>query len=123
MNKKSIIIIIIEILIIITLYFFINSRFIEMIPNCWIHKNLGILCPGCGGTRCVINILKGNFIEAFFCHIVFFIGIIYLIILNIVYLINLNKQKKILTWIYPKYWYAIIFVIILIIYTIIRNLL
>ena len=41
---------------------------------------------------------------------------------TIEYLINLNKKKEILPWIYPKYWYAIIFAVILVIYGILRNL-
>lgn len=123
MNKKSIIIIIIEILVIVALYIFINSSYIETIPKCWIYQSTTILCPACGGTRCIINLLKGNWIKAFFSHMIFFITFIYLGILNVVYIINLNKEKKSVMWIYPKYWYIIIFAVLLIIYTIIRNLL
>ena len=123
MNKKSILIIGIELLILIALYSLTNSKYIEILPQCWVYQTTGLLCPACGGTRCVIQILKGNWTEAFFSHIIFFVGILYLLIVNIVYLVNLNKKKKIATWIYPKYWYAIIFAILLIIYTIIRNLL
>ncbi|MCI8637171.1 MAG: DUF2752 domain-containing protein [Clostridia bacterium] len=123
MNKKSIIIITVEILIIISLYIFINSNYIEIIPKCWIYQNTKILCPACGGTRCLINLLKGNWIEAFFSNMIFFVTFIYLGILNIIYIINLNKEKKVAVWLYPKYWYVIIFAIFLIIYTIVRNLL
>ena len=123
MNKKSVLIIGIEIIILIALNSFVNSEYLEMIPHCWVYHTTKILCPACGGTRCVIQILKGNWREAFFSHIVFFIVILYLFILNIVYLINLNKKKKIGTWIYPKYWYTIICAGLLIIYTIARNLL
>ncbi len=121
--KKKAIIIGIEIIIIIALYMFINSKYIELVPKCWVHRKIGFLCPACGGTRCVINIFKGNITQAFFSHMIFFISIVYIIIVNIIYIINIGKKKKILTWIYPKYWYAIIFAIVLIIYTIVRNLL
>lgn len=123
MNKKSIIIITIEILVIITLYIFINSSYVEIIPKCWVYQNTKILCPACGGTRFIINLLKGNWIEAFFSHMIFCAAFIYLGILNIVYLINLNKEKKVAMWIYPRYWYIIIFAILLLVYTIMRNLL
>ncbi len=123
MNKKSLIILTIEIISIIILYIFINSEYIKLIPECWIHKNTGLLCPSCGGTRCVAYIMKGDFASAFFSNMVFFIGIVYLFITNIVYIINLNRNKKILTWIYPKYWYSIVFAIILVMYTILRNVL
>ena len=123
MNKKSLIILTIEIISIIILYIFINSEYIKLIPECWIHKNTGLLCPSCGGTRCVVYIMNGDFASAFFSNMVFFIGIVYLFITNIVYIINLNRNKKILTWIYPKYWYSIVFAIILVMYTILRNVL
>lgn len=123
MNKKSWIIVISEILILVFLIILVNSNFINIVPKCWIYENTGVLCPGCGGTRCVINILQGNIVDAFFNHMVFFITFMYLFILNIIYIINLNKKDKIATWIYPKLSYVILFVILLISYTIIRNLL
>lgn len=123
MNKKSIMIVGIEIIILISLYSFVNSKYMQIVPQCWIYQATGLLCPACGGTRCILYMLKGNWMEAFFSHMIFFIGILYLFILNVVYLINLNKEKKIKTWIYPRYWYAIVFAILLIIYTIVRNLL
>lgn len=122
-NKKSVLIIGIEIAVLISLYIFINSKYIEILPQCWVYQTIGVLCPACGGTRCVIHLLKLNWLDAFFSHMVFFIGICYLIIVNIVYLINLNREKRIAIWIYPKYWHAIIFAILLIFYTIMRNLL
>lgn len=123
MNKKSIIIIVIEILILITLYFFVNSEYINLVPKCWLYNATGLLCPACGGTRFVTYLIKGDFIKAFFSHMIFFIVFLYLFILNMLYLINLNREKKIGKWFYPKYWYVIIFTIVLIIYTIARNLL
>lgn len=122
MNKK-IIIIGIEILILIILYIFINSEYVKLMPQCWIYNATGLLCPACGGTRFVTYLLKGNLIKAFFSHMIFFIVALYLVVLNILYLININREKKIGTWIYPKYWYGIIFALVLIIYTIARNLL
>lgn len=123
MNKKSIWIIGIEIVVLIALYNFVNSKYLAIIPECWVYQTTGLLCPACGGTRCVLYILEGNWMKAFFSHMVFFIGILYLLIINIIYLINLDKEKKVGTWMYPKYWYAIVFAVELIIYTIVRNLL
>ena len=122
MNKKSLIIISIEILILVVGIIFANSKIVGYLPECWIYQNTGILCPGCGGTRCVINLLQGNLKEAFFSHMIFFLTIIYLLICNVIYIINLNRKEKIAEWIYPKYWYSIIFVILLILYTILRNI-
>lgn len=122
MNKKSIKIILIELLILILAIIGGNSNLMQYTPSCLFYKATNLQCPSCGGTRCVENILKGNFKEAFLFHPIFFISVFYLLLCNIVYLINLNKKNKILTWIYPKYWYAIIFAVILVIYGILRNL-
>ncbi len=122
MNAKSIKIILIELLILILAIIGVNSNLMQYTPSCLFYKATNLQCPSCGGTRCVENILKGNFKEAFLFHPIFFITIFYLLLCNIVYLINLNKKNKILTWIYPKYWYAIIFAVILVIYGILRNL-
>ncbi len=122
MNAKSIKIILIELFILILAIIGVNSNLMQYTPSCLFYKATNLQCPSCGGTRCVENILKGNFKEAFLFHPIFFITIFYLLLCNIVYLINLNKKNKILTWIYPKYWYAIIFAVILVIYGILRNL-
>lgn len=116
-------IIVIEIIIIIMLYFFINSNYIKLIPSCWIYDNMNLYCPSCGGTRCIQNIFQANFIKAFYSNAVIFIGILYLCIVNVIYIFNMEKAQPKLTWLYPKWWYAIIFSIILVIYTIIRNIL
>lgn len=115
-------IILIEIIVIIVLYIISFAPFTQKLATCWFYKNTGILCPGCGGTRCVQSLLKGDIINAFKYHAIFTIGIIYLLILNVIYLINKNKEKKILEWLYPKNVYVYIFVVILILYTICRNL-
>lgn len=121
-KAKSIKIILIELFILILAIIGVNSNLMQYTPSCLFYKATNLQCPSCGGTRCVENILKGNFKEAFLFHPIFFITIFYLLLCNIVYLINLNKKNKILTWIYPKYWYAIIFAVILVIYGILRNL-
>lgn len=122
MKKKSLIIGT-EMIGFIALFVFAKSQYIKILPSCWIYHLTGIQCLACGGTRCVIHILRGEWKEAFFSHMVFFIGILYAFLVNIIFIINLNKEKKIGTWIYPKYWYSIIFIMLLIIYTIARNLL
>lgn len=94
MNKRSIRIIGIEIVGIIALYSFVNSKYLAIIPPCWVYSTTGLLCPACGGTRCILHMLEGNWIEAFLSHMIFFVGILYLLSINIVYLINLNKEKK-----------------------------
>lgn len=119
-RKKKIIII--EIIVFLIICCFVNSKYINLIPKCWVYENTGLYCLACGGTRCVQNMIKGNLIKAFYENSMIFIMIIYLAILNIIYLYNMGKEEKKLTYLYPKWWQVIIFVIIWIIYTIIKNI-
>mgnify|MGYP004608959165 FL=1 len=119
-RKKKIIII--EIIVFLIICCFVNSKYINLIPKCWVYENTGLYCFACGGTRCVQNMIKGNLIKAFYENSMIFIMIIYLAILNIIYLYNMGKEEKKLTYLYPKWWQVIIFVIIWIIYTIIKNI-
>lgn len=120
MKKKKTVVVIAEIVTIIIIYLFVNSDYIKIIPKCWIYDATKLYCPSCGGTKCIQNIFKGNLIKAFYSNMVIFIGIIYLFIINIIYLFNIKNKK--LTWLYPKWWYVIIFELALIIYTIFRNI-
>lgn len=95
---------------------------ISIIPNCPIKENLHILCPSCGGTRCVVNFILGNFYESFWYHPVFFITIIYLLFTSVLFIVNLFKKKKVLTFLYPKAKFWIGFGIITFIFTIVRNI-
>lgn len=122
MKKRAISIIIIEIIALLLLYLLIKLEYQELLPNCWIYQTTGFLCPACGGTRCVVFMLQGKWIQAFFSHMIFFMGILYLLILNILIIINLNKEKKVANWLYPKWWYAIIFAIMWLGYAILRNI-
>lgn len=99
-----------------------KTKLIYLIPNCLINTYFGVLCPSCGGTRCVINLLQGNFVQSFLYHPVFFITITYLILVNILYIVNSFKKKQILTFLYPKTKFWIIFTIVIIIFTICRNI-
>lgn len=104
------------------IFIIVKTNLIYIMPNCLINTYLGILCPSCGGTRCVINLIQGNFMQSFLYHPIFFITIIYLMLINILYIINVFKKKEVLTFLYPKTKFWIIFIIILLIFTIIRNI-
>lgn len=34
------------------------------LPPCQIHQWTGLHCPGCGGTRCAVRLLKGDVVGA-----------------------------------------------------------
>lgn len=100
-------------------YLLLKSQYIYLMPKCIIKEKLGILCPACGGTRFVIELANFNFLNAFKLHPIFFILIIYLVIADITYIINVmfNKKIKIFRW-----WHSVIWIILLITYTILKNL-
>lgn len=71
---------------------------ITKISECFLYKH-GIICPGCGGTRCVNNFFSGNFAKSFEFHPFVFCLIWYLVLiillLNLDFLFNLKFARKI----------------------------
>lgn len=125
MNKKIKNMILIELgilLLVLIIYIAVRTGMVELIPRCVVNENFNILCPSCGGTRCVVNFIKGNFTESFMYHPIFFVMIIYFIILNIFFIINAFREKQICTFLYPNTRFWNIFIIILIMFTILRNI-
>ena len=110
------------IFLVLILFIIIKNNIISFLPSCILYKNFGILCPSCGGTRCVTNFMMGNFKQSFVYHPIFFITSIYLLIANFIYIVNSFRKKQILTFLYPKQKFWIAFIVILLIYTIIRNI-
>lgn len=41
---------------------------LKSLPPCLFHLLTGFYCPGCGGTRAVISLLRGEFLTSFICH-------------------------------------------------------
>lgn len=121
MKKKHIIMFFaIEIIIVIFIIIFLQSGI--SLPKCYFYKNYGILCPSCGGTRCVINFFRGNLTESLKYNIIYFSIILYLIFLNIIMVINLILKEPKIKIMYPKIKHIYFFIIILLIYFIVRNI-
>ena len=118
--KKLIIIQILIIIFIIMSYVLIRSEKIFSLSKCIYREKFGIICPACYGTTFAIELSKFNFLKAFCIHPLFFILLIYLMLIDIVYVINVIFNKKINIF---KWWYVLIWVIALVIYTVIKNLL
>ena len=120
-DKKYFKLIIIEISIIVfitIMFLFVNSNFI---PHCFWQENFNLICPGCGSTRCVISLINGDFLQSFTYNPFLFVLIVYVFLLNLLYIINTILDKKYLKIFYPKWWYIVIYFSLWVIYTIILN--
>lgn len=73
----------------------------------------------CYGTTFAVEMANFNLIQAFKIHPVFFISVVYLVLLNIAYIVNIVFKKNINIF---KWWHAIIWIVLLVIYTILRNI-
>lgn len=114
MKKKIVTIIILIILSVLVLEDIIS------IP-CPVHFLTNLHCPGCGVTRMIKSILKLDFYQAFRYNQLVFVLLPFFIFLLIDYLIKkiLNKES-IYKKIPEKVW--IVFIIIFLIFGIIRNI-
>jgi len=112
-NKKKMIILQLMLLLVGVLAIFaIKTNIIEIIPPCAVKEYLGIICPTCGVTRCVKNIMNFNFGTAFMYHPMFFIIACYLIFVDLLYVFNTIFNKKILKFMYPSFKFLAIFYIL-----------
>lgn len=49
------------------LYHFFLKKYLPAVP-CFFSSVLGIYCPGCGGTRAVIALMRGQLFQSFWYH-------------------------------------------------------
>lgn len=94
----------------------------DLIPNmpCILHDVFRIYCPGCGGTRAIFALLKGNVVESFCSNPLIIIGgvlVLYYEIGVAVTLLKRNGKRYYTTSIVP----VIIFAVIAIVFTVVRN--
>ena len=68
MNKKIKNMLLLElgiIFLVLIIFIVVKSNITKYFPTCFIYERTGILCPSCGGTRCVSNFVFGNFKASF----------------------------------------------------------
>ncbi len=77
----------------------IAALMIKHIPPC-VFLERGILCPSCGGTRCIQSFFSGDISEAFYYNAYFAAMIFYvaavLILINLYCLFDIKKMRKII---------------------------
>lgn len=109
------------IIIMLIFFLYLNKNYGFYIP-CLFHKLTNLYCPGCGITRCIVSLLKGNISEAFKYNQLAFILLPFLTVYFIykIYLYLTNSQDKIIKKIPNIIW--IILLIITILFGILRNI-
>ena len=109
------------IIIMLIFFLYLNKNYGFYIP-CLFHKLTNLYCPGCGITRCIVSLLKGNISEAFKYNQLVFILLPFLTVYFIykIYLYLTNSQDKIIKKIPNITW--IILLIITILFGILRNI-
>ncbi len=117
--KKLIYIHVFTLIIIIMMGAIVKTKLINFVPKCYIYERFHIYCPGCGGTRFIINLFNLNIKEAFISHHILFFSFIYAIVfdLTLIYGVLQNKKLNIFRW-----WHVIIWGICMIGYMLIRNI-
>lgn len=113
---------ILVIVLIIGIYIIVKTDIIKIVPNCYILQRTGLLCPSCGGTRCVKELVNFNIVEALKMNAFYTVTIIYLLILNIVYILNSILKTNKLKFLYIKKAHLTVWIITLFLYTVIRNI-
>ena len=111
-KRKMIILQLILILVGVLAILVIKTNIINLIPPCTVRSYLGIICPTCGVTRCIVNILNFNFSMAFMYHPMFFIIVFYLFFVNLLYIINTIFSKNFLKFLYPSFKFLALFYIL-----------
>lgn len=116
---KKVIIDNIVLVIIFTLYYFLNTYFKLEIP-CIFYKVTGLLCPGCGITRCLFSLLHFNIKQAlhYNAFVVIFLPIFLIYYIYYMYCYIMNKENRLINNKYITY----LILIILILYGITRNI-
>ena len=99
MNKKKLYVILLDLALVISALAAqtVTGWMLRFIPDCPVMA-MGLLCPACGGTRCVRYFFSGRFVDAFMVNPFFFLLILYLgaalALLNVGVLLNAERAKK-----------------------------
>jgi hypothetical protein len=93
-------------------------------PKCPVYTVTGYKCPGCGSQRAFYHLFQGNFITAFSYNPLMFILVPYILFgIYIETMANLSSKRTVrLHSIFYDKWAVLVLAVVIIAYTIIRNI-
>lgn len=109
------------IILILLSFYLIQSHFTHKFIPCIFHEVTGLYCPGCGVTRMILSLLKGDIIQAFYYNQLLFISLPFFLILIINNFIAQIKNKTPIYKKIPNKIY-IFYIILLLLFMILRNI-
>ena len=113
--KRMILLQVIFLLLGVLLFIVVKYRGNVYFGDCPFKSAIGIPCPSCGGTRCIINFINMKFATSFRYHPTVFIITVYVILTDIVYIINTILRKNFLSFLYtsmvPLYIFLTLFIV------------
>lgn len=100
---------------------------IEQLPirrmPCLLYTLFHVYCPGCGGTRAVFALLRGDVLQSLYYHPV----VVYTVVMYAWYLISNTVQwlskEKIRIGTNFKTWYGVVAIVIIVVNWVVRNVL
>ncbi|MDI9511837.1 MAG: DUF2752 domain-containing protein [Bacillota bacterium] len=120
-NKILILMVWIGIITIFFAYNYFDLQLMDYVGVCSFKSITGLLCPGCGGTRAVHFLLKGNIVKSLAHHILPLLLFLYLVLLLVEHSIHLFIGLRTRIFI-PKRWMLGVLAAIVLVYAAVRNI-
>jgi len=64
----STMVLLIAVILLSAIYHMTGFSILGLIPPCMLHMATGLYCPGCGGTRAILSLLRGDLTASFLYH-------------------------------------------------------
>lgn len=94
----------------------------EKFPGCFLYTATGVYCPGCGGTRAVYALLRGDIIKSLYYHPFVVYAAVYYILYEASHTLDLITHGKVRgLYFCPPYFY--IGAVLIVVQCIIKNIL
>lgn len=87
---------------------------------CGIHEMFHIYCPGCGGTRALFALLQGKLLQSLLCNPAILLGLMLVLYYETGVIVTLIKRNG-KHYYYQKGWLLYGYLMIVVLFTIIRN--